>query len=348
MNICLLTRYFDFRNAGLGRVSMEVRDGLLQRGHQVRTVSTEGGSLYSYFSYTLAEIPLRLPRKEVQVYHALTPMEAIWLPKRKSVVTFHDLFQITAPNKLGSGLGYNKWKNIVGTRYFRYAVNVAKRCKVVVAVSEQTKEDLVTFLGIPRDEVRVIRSGIRDDLEPTPKGDGPFKVGYLGQLDRRKRVHLLIDAFKRGDLPELVIGGTGVDEASLKAQAGGDPRIKFLGRIPDGELVDFYNSLDLFVFPTWLEGYGLPIVEAMACKKPVMLLGDAEVPWEVMKRCILVRDLYLVFGPKMLAGEEKYLEGLLHSVDIEDNYRWAKEHTWSRTLDKYLEAYEEVLGVRRK
>lgn len=336
MNICLLTRYFDLRNHGLGRVSMEVRDGLVRKGHKVSTISTDGNSLYSYFLYTSMGIPLRLLGKNFDVYHAITPMEGMWLPKDKSVVTFHDLFQITDRDKLGSGIGYSKWKNLVGTKYFEFVVNVAKRCRRVVAVSEKTKEDLVKFLGVPESKIRVIRSGIYPQLEPEPKSDNKFRIGYMGQLDRRKRVNILIDAFKKSKLDELVLAGGGVDEEPLRTLAGGDKRIKFVGIITEKH-EDFYNSLDVFILPTWLEGYGLPIVEAMACKKPVIVLGDAKIPWEVKRRCIIVDKLDYVLGNK------EYLERICKGVDIEDNYKWAKSHTWEKTVDEYIKVYEEVI-----
>jgi len=338
MNICLLTRYFDFRNAGLGRVSSEIMKGLVKRQHSVWKVSTDGNSLYSYFFYTLVEIPIKMPRINVDVYHAITPMEAMWLPKDKSVVTFHDLFQISAPGKLGSGLGYSKWKNFVGTNYFRIAVNIAKRCRFVAAVSEKTKQELVDYIGVPKDKVIVIPSGIKPDLVPLSRKDKVFRVGYLGQLDRRKRVNVLIDAFKDSELEELVIGGVGADTVKLKEQAGRDKRIKFLGMVPDTSLVDFYNSLDIFVMPTWLEGYGLPIVEAMACKKPVVVLQDADIPWEIKKRCIVVDNL------GMALGNRGYLEGLINTIDIEGNYKFAKEHDWDKCVDRYVELYREIKG----
>jgi len=336
MKVCLLTRYFDLRNHGLGRVSIEIRNELMRRGCSVTPLSTSGNSLYSYFLYTFFGIPLRLVGKSYDVYHALTPMEGLWIPKDRSVVTFHDLFQITDKDKLGSGMGYSSWKRFIGTNYFRIVADVSKRCKVVVAVSEKTRDDLVNYLGVSRDKVKVIRSGIYDELEPEPKGDKVFRVGYMGQLDRRKRVPLLIEAFRKSHLDELVIAGGGRDEPMLKALVGRDTRIKFVGVITSN-WKDFYNSLDVFVLPTWVEGYGLPIVEAMACKKPVVVLDDAKIPWEVKKRCIIVEKLSYVLGNR------KYLEGLCKTVDIEDNYRWAKAHTWKKTVDSYIELYKEIV-----
>lgn len=337
MKVCLTTRHLDFRTAGLGRVSMEIMQGLVRKGHSVHTVSTNGESLYSYFFYTLAEIPFKLP-KDVDVYHAATPMEGMWLPKKRSVVTFHDLMVITDPDKLGSGIGYSKWKNLVGRTYNRFVIDISKRCSKITAVSDQTKEDLIEHLHIPENKIRVVRSGIRPDLIPMPKKDKTFRIGYLGALDRRKRVHTLIGAFRESELAELVVGGTGLDKQFLVRLAGSDSRIRFLGRIPDHELVDFYNHLDVFVFPTWVEGYGLPIVEAMACKKPVVVLADAGIPWDVKRRCVIVEEL------EYHLGNQRYLERLCKSVDIEDNYRWAKEHDWGKAVDEYIKVYEEILS----
>jgi len=96
--------------------------------------------------------------------------------------------------------------------------------------------------------------------------------------------------------------------------------------------------LDVLVFPSAIEGYGLPPVEAMACRKPVIVLNDAIIPWEVKSRCVIVEDLEFVLGSKSC------LEGLLKSIDYDGNYRFAKEHSWDKCIDEYIELYKEVLG----
>lgn len=334
MKVCLLTRYFDLRNAGIGRVSIEIAKELERRNYDLKKVSTEGESLYSYFFYTLAEIPMRVPLN-CDVYHAITPMEGMWLPKKKGTVTFHDLFQITNPDKLGSGIGYSKWKNFVGTKYFKLAAQAASRYDTIVAVSEGTRDDLMEYLHVEPERIRIIRSGIYDELEAREKPDNVTRVGFMGQLDRRKRADLLIEAFQTSSLDELVIAGKGADESILRATAGDDSRIKFIGLVTSN-WVGFYNSLDVFVLPTWLEGYGLPIVEAMACKKPVIVLKDARIPTEVKSRCAVVEYL-----PDALR-DERSLRDACASVDLESNYEWAKTHKWSHTVDQYIQLYEEI------
>lgn len=339
MKICLLTRYPDFRGRGVGRVYKEIRNGLVKRGHSVYTISTTGTSLYSYFWYTLLGIPFKLPRKDIDVYHAIATMEGMWLPRDKSIVTFHDLFTTTNPERVGAGMGYASWKTFVGIQYFKLGSKLASRCRFLVCVSNKTKEDVIKYIGAPESKIRVIRSGISNNLRPQPKRSKVFRVGYLGQLDRRKRIYLLIQSFKESPIGgELVIAGVGPDEAALKELAGEDARIKFLGLVPEDSLVNFYNSLDVFVLPTWIEGYGLPIVEAMACKKPVVVLTDAIIPQEVKSRCIIVEDLDLPFG------NLSYLEGLITHVDYEGNYEWAKGHSWDTAVDEYIKLYKEIIG----
>jgi len=89
--------------------------------------------------------------------------------------------------------------------------------------------------------------------------------------------------------------------------------------------------------PSWLEGYGLPIVEAMACKKPVIVLADSHIPWEIKSRCIIVENLELPLG------NENYLSNLLLHTNTELNYHWAKSHNWDKSVDKYLELYREII-----
>jgi glycosyltransferase involved in cell wall biosynthesis len=341
---------------GIGRVGAEVRRRLLELGHEVYSLESPGEGLVPYFKYTLFDLARKIPHG-MDVYHAITPMESIWLPKGKgvvcvfdiialthpgkyggrwgfegnrSMVTIHDLFTLTNPEAIGAGMGYSWLKKVIGRNYFKFACSQAVKCRYVIVVSEHVKRELLEYFDIDEDRVKVIKSGIREDLEPSPKPDGKFRLGYIGQLDKRKRVDLLIEAFKRSNLDELVIGGVGLDEAKLKVLAEGDSRIKFLGLVPDEGLADFYNSLDWFVFPTAIEGYGLPLVEAMACKKPAVVLEDAIIPDDVKDRCFVTDNLVEFFKQRP------------HADGLEDNYRFAKEHTWRGCVDQYIQLYEEV------
>lgn len=337
MKICLLTRRFSLDSGGIGRVSSELRDRLRKLGHEVLTVSTHELGLASYFKYSFFDIRRKIP-KGCDIYHAITPMESIWIPKDRGVTTVLDIIPVIHPEKHGARMGSSKVKQQLGKACFTIGCKQAAKCQRVACISEQGKRDFINHFNMPRDKVRTIILGVREDLKPGSNNNGNFRIGYLGQLDRRKRVDLLISTFNRSSLDaELVIGGTGLlNEDTMKVKSNG--RIKFVGHVHDNELAEFYNSMDLLVFPTAIEGYGLPIVEAMACQVPVMVLDDAIIPREVKEKCITVEDLEVAFG------DLRHLVDLCRDYDTLGNYRWAKAHSWDKCVEEYVKLYEEVLA----
>ncbi len=331
MKVCMLARSFNLGRGGVARVGLEIRNGVEAAGHTVTTITAPEGGLFGYAKFSLVDCR-KLP--EANVYHAITPVEGLWLPADCSVVTFHDLFLLRDASRCGAGVGYNGLLRDVARRYWKVCTTIASRARALVAVSEQTKEDMQKYLNIPGDRIRVIRSGIPDFLDYVPREPHTRMIfGYLGQLDKRKRVDVLIESFLAANIDsELWIGGTGIDEPKLKSLAGHDPRIKFFGMIPEWRLCEFYNLLDWFIFPSAIEGYGLPPVEAMACKVPVVVLEDAIIPNEIKRRCIVTEDLV-----SFLMSAESF-----NFIGSEDNYRFAKAHDWARAIREYINIYEEV------
>lgn len=338
MKVCLLTRNPSLAGGGIGRVSTEIRDGLLSRGHDVHTMFAKNMGLVGYFKYSFFDNAINIP-KGYDIYHAITPMESIWVPKNKSIATVLDIIPITHPELHGARMGGNRVKYTLGKVCFTAGCMQALKCRRVVCISEHVKQELVKRFGVDEDNVKVIRLGIRSDLEPKPRKDDALRIGYLGQLDRRKRVDLLVKAFVKGNIDgELVLGGRGIDEDNLRELARGDKRVKFLGFVPDDKLVDFANSLDVFVFPTAIEGYGLPPVEMMSCGKPVVVLNDAIIPSEVKEHCIAVNDLGATLS------SDAALDRIRKLTDVAENYKWAKLHDWNKCLSEYLELYQEVVN----
>ena len=338
MNICLLNRYFDFRGSGITRIATEVSRELEHQGHTVHKVATDGQTLYSYAWHTGIQVPFRLPRHNIDVYHALATLEAMWLPKDKSIATYLDLFTTTNPDRAGAGMGYSKWKLAVGRRYFEIGSQIAKRCRYLVCISEKTKQDVIEYVKPDESKLVVIRLGISDTLKPmlTPVRKR-FTIGTLSQLDKRKRIDLLIRQFRESKVgAELVIAGQGPDREILRCLAGDDKRIRFVGLVPDDRLAEFYNSLDLFVFPTGIEGYGLPAVEAMACGKAVVVLSDAILPDEVRNRCAVVENLTSLFD------SNKDTWSVISRTDFDSNMRFAWSHRWSRCVSEYVKLYRNI------
>jgi glycosyltransferase involved in cell wall biosynthesis len=335
MKICLVGRFFDLRNGGIGRFSTEMLNGLKGRGYEIIPVSTKRHGTAGHVVYSFFDLALRLPRG-CDVYHCLTPMEAIYAPKKRSVVTFHDFIPWLNVNNTDTHYVQGSMrlaKSLLSKEIFKTAAKIAGRCSLIACNSTQTRKEVIELLGVSESRVSVVRFGISPGLEPQEKKDGIFRMGTLSYLDPRKRIDLLIQAFLAANMDgELVIGGTGTDEARLKKLANEDKRIKFAGFVPEERQAEFYNSLDLFVFPSKIEGYGLPIVEAMACKKPVVVLRDSIMPEEVKVNCTVVESL------------TEFLKDPRPLEKIEAGYAFARLHDWNTCIDEYLKLYERLAG----
>jgi len=343
MKVLLLTRFLDLsrkEGVGISRVGIELVKELKIRNIEIYKKTCQEDGLVPYFWYSAFDLKF-LNYKDFTVIHALSPIENIWTPREKTVITYYDLFQYTNPDKIGGGMGYSSIKKFIGSNYFKIACNIGKKAKVITCISEKTKNELIEYLKVPEEKIRLIKLGIPSELDIiTPKLPKPFlTIGYLGMLDKRKRVNLLIEDFKKSKLDAtLLIAGNGLDMDILKEQAQNDIRIRFMGAIPEKHLSTFYNSLDYFIFPSAIEGYGLPMIEAMACKVPVVTLKDSNIPEEVRSRTTSV---------KSIKGFLSILErGKVSETDkVEEAYSWAHTHSWKTFTSEYIKIYKEIANA---
>src|ERR1035437_8915658 len=138
------------KNAGIGRISLEVLNGLRARGHEVTVMQDKKYSLASYFKYTAYDIAKNLPAGQ-DCYCAMGPLEGAWLPRKNSVTVFLDLIPVTHPHQAGAN------------------------------------QKVMSTFKVCEDRITVINPGVRQDLVPVSRADKTFRIGYLGQLDHRKR-----------------------------------------------------------------------------------------------------------------------------------------------------------------
>jgi len=305
MKVCLIVRRLSTKAGGIAVYTRNLIRTLEREGHEVEL---SPGERFSYFIWQFFKVPLWLVRSKCDAYHAVGVIEAITLPffkpKAEKRVTIHDLIPLKHPRK---GL-----KGLFERLFIRLGLFSARKCDVVYAVSHLTKIDLVRFAGIPEDKIKVVNQPIDERflIEPPRPGkfreNGKFMVGYISRMDYHKRHALLVELFKQWDNPNarLLLAGTGEEFERVKRLAEGDERIKLLGFIPDEELVEFYDSLDVYVHASKYEGWGLPIVEALARGKPIIVFDDAEIPGEVKGRCVTVRPSKLTEFLKSLTPKD--------------------------------------------
>ncbi len=248
-------------------------------------------------------------------------------PPAPCVLAVHDLFFLSHP-KL-----YTFKERAVLTAAIRHAVRRARR---FLAVSEFSKHELCVRLGVSPDKVAVTLLGPGNDVKPVSPGavddrdlvriGNPFSkyLLTLGAIGPRKNLPRLIEAFSLlcGE-PEfeevgLVIAGSKGDGSAARAarQLGISERVRFLGYVPDDDLPALFARCEAFVMPSLTEGFGVPIVEAMALGAPVVsskggslpeIGGDAATyfdPLSVPSIAHALREALRV-GPKRLSIVEK-------------------------------------------
>lgn len=227
-------------------------------------------------------LPLALHREQADLIHGLVNV----LPLATSVpgvVTVHDLSFVRTPEK------FPPLKRWYLTQLCRASVT---RARHVIAVSQQTAHDIQAIFQVPPARITVVHNGVAPHFTPgTADQIAYFRqarqlpdrfILYLGTLEPRKNLPLLIRAYaqwRQHAVPAdqtvklILAGGKGwyYDEIfQLVTQLGLQADVLFPGFIPDAELADWYRAAELFVYPSLFEGFGLPVLEAMACGTPVI------------------------------------------------------------------------------
>jgi len=226
----------------------------------------------------------------------------------------------------------------------------ARRAGRVLTVSERTKRDLIELYGLAEEKIVVTPNGVDPVFSPdgpSPNGD-PYAL-FVGALQPRKDPEAAIDALALLDDGELRLVLVGPDkggraEAERAAERTGlRRRVQFRGHVPQEELAALYRGAACLVFPSRYEGFGLPVLEAMASGTPVVATTAGALPEVAGDAAILVEE----GNPVALAGG---IERALADRErlVAAGLERAKEFTWAETARRTLEVYRELLGGRKR
>lgn len=291
----------------------------------------------------------------VDVFHSSDVL--LWRqPGALNVITIYDLTALLFPE-------YHTARNReLQERKHLFAQGGAD---VVIAISEATKRDVVTHLNVPAERVQVVYGGVEaamrpiEDSEVLARALAPLGLdpgGYIlhvGTIEPRKNLVRLVEAYSlareaaRSAFPRLaLVGAKGWDfeEVFERVEALGlQDQVLFTGRVGRDLLPFVYNGAVLFVYPSLYEGFGLPVLEAMACGVPVIASNVSSLPEIVGEAGVLVDSTETEQLANMIAGllgdRERRLE--LRAVGLERAGRFS----WQRAARETLKVYDRCLGV---
>jgi glycosyltransferase involved in cell wall biosynthesis len=224
----------------------------------------------------------------------------------------------------------------------------------ILTDSQCSKRDIVERLGIPEDRITVVYTGVElgrfqpAPLDPTDHGSRPYVLCVAG-ADRTKNVETLVEAFARLPLPlrdshDLVLVGDFRRRADLRelvGRTGIEKQTVFTGVVSDDRLIELYQHASLFVFPSRYEGFGLPVLEAMACGCPVICSNVSSLPEVAGDAALLVDPLDV---DKLTSEMTQVLrDPELHSDLRKRGLARASTFSWDRTARETIAVYKKVV-----
>lgn len=222
---------------------------------------------------------------------------------------------------------------------------VINSSKKVLTVSNFSKDDISKEYNLDKNKIGVIYNAVSDIFYPLIKKESekPYALA-VSSPNKHKNFPNLIDAFLKSnvDLDLKIIGSLSNAFSDQTSLVNNDPRIKFLGRVGDQELVELYQNAKFFIFPSLYEGFGIPPLEAQACGCPVISSNAASLP-EVLK------ESAFYFEPNDVNSIRAAIEfvnldiALMENLVI-DGYENIKRFSWDKSAQKLNEIIDQVLS----
>lgn len=298
-------------------------------------------------------IPNTLINKNMDIYHV--PQNGIGLPLDKScpfVITLHDVIPYKMPETVGE-----QYLEIFNEKL----PNIIPLCDGIITVSEYSKQDIIRAFNYPSEKIYVTYLASEDIYKPCDKTlsksiieknysiSGEY-ILYIGGFSPRKNILGLLDSFSillpklKKDMKLVIAGNKGKSYEIYKKRTQAlhiEDKVIFPGFISMDHIPYMYNACELFVYPSFYEGFGLPPIEAMACGVPVIAANVTSIPEIVMDATLLVNPYDVnELSEKMY---DALLDEPLRQSLITKGLKRAAALTWEHTAANTLSAYENIL-----
>ncbi len=332
-------------------------DPPLNKQLQVKKAPIDSKSRTARIAYENVILPFFLKRNGYQLYHSTAYVLPFFI-RTPGIATVHDLIALDHP-----GLCKNST-----AIYFRLCLpQTIKKAAKIIVVSDTVKRDLLrTFTGISPERSKTIYHGLSSRFKPVKDMDrlaacrSKYKLPdryliFVGNIEPKKNIVKLLRSFQLlisdyGLEHKLVIVGKKgwkySDVFRFIRQTALDDRIIFTGYADDQDIPVLYSMADVCLFPSLYEGFGLPVIEAMACGCPVVVSNRGALPE-------ISREITPPLLPEDVAGIAAQTHRLIedaayrHSV-IEKGLRHSAQFSWEKAAEQTLQVYRDVLSGKER
>lgn len=295
-------------------------------------------------------LPTALKQTGVDLHHAMAFAAPVAVPC-PFVTTIYDLSFKHFPE------AFRPFNRLYLDTFTKYS---AKRAKAVITISESTRQDVLQFYDIAPEKVHTVHCGVDEAYQPLSSAQiDAFRarqslpsqfVFFLGTLEPRKNILGLIEAYaawrtREKEVPKLFIGGGKGwyynQVFQLVDTLGINDNVIFLGYLPSDDLPLWYNAATMLVYPSQFEGFGLPVLEAMACGTPVITSNVSSLP-EV------AGDAAWLVDPSNSAALSEAMQQLYSNEDLQHSMRekglyQGKKFSWRKTAEETNQIYRKAL-----
>jgi glycosyltransferase involved in cell wall biosynthesis len=296
-------------------------------------------------------LPLELLRVEADVLHSpdfIPPFSR----RSPAVITIHDLAFLRFPHLLTPE----------SARYYGQVRRAVHNADQIIAVSESTRSDLLELLHAPEGKITVVYEAANPECRPLAKDEIerardhlslPERfILFVGTLEPRKNLPALLKAFAAMErdrrVPLVVVGREGwlfEEVFRTRDELGLGSEVLFVGGVPAGQLVYYYNCASCLVLPSLYEGFGLPVIEAMACGTPVVVSDVSSLPE-------IVGDAGITVSPDDIQGLSSAMDRIVSDADLSRKMsglglRRAGEFSWEQAARETLAVYRKAVEESR-
>lgn len=304
-------------------------------------------------------LPLAVARDRIAILHCAANTAPMRLPSGvKLVLTIHDVMYMLPNSVLPSSPSlYQR----LGRQYRRWVVPPAsRRANVIVTDSHHSSRDIETYLGAGKDKLKVIygapNAACRLITDATilniVRGRYGLKSPFflaLAAVDPRKNTARIIEAYakfrqmKTGDYQLLLVGLTPANQTpfrQLVQRLGVADEVVLAGFVSEEDLVALYNAAEVLVYPSLYEGFGLPVLEAMACGTPVITSPTGSLPEVAGDAALMVNPLEV--GEIANAMQRVTRDSTLAQDLIKKGHEQVKKFSWRQAAMETLRVYESL------